>query len=41
MTTDMHDGIGGQLVHALAVIEGNASFQPLEPILRGALDDLR
>ena len=41
MTTDMHDGIGGQLVHALAVIEGNANFQPLEPILRGALDDLR
>jgi signal transduction histidine kinase len=41
MTTDMHDGIGGQLVHALAVIEGNASFQPLEAILRGALDDLR
>jgi signal transduction histidine kinase len=41
MTTDMHDGIGGQLVHALAVIEGNAAFQPLEPILRGALDDLR
>lgn len=41
MTTDMHDGIGGQLVHALAVIESNASFQPLEPILRGALDDLR
>ncbi len=41
MTTDMHDGIGGQLVHALAVIEGNATFQPIEPILRGALDDLR
>ena len=41
MTTDMHDGIGGQLVHALAVIEGNATFQPLESILRGALDDLR
>ncbi len=41
MTTDMHDGIGGQLVHALAVIEGNATFAPLEPILRGALDDLR
>jgi signal transduction histidine kinase len=41
MTTDMHDGIGGQLVHALAVIESNADFKPLEPILRGALDDLR
>ena len=41
MTTDMHDGIGGQLVHALAVIEGNANFRQLEPILRGALDDLR
>jgi signal transduction histidine kinase len=41
MTTDMHDGIGGQLVHALAVIEGNPDFQPLEPILRNALDDLR
>jgi signal transduction histidine kinase len=41
MTADMHDGIGGQLVHALAVIESNPSLQPLEPILRGALDDLR
>jgi signal transduction histidine kinase len=41
MTTDMHDGIGGQLVHALAVIESNPDFKPLEPILRGALDDLR
>lgn len=41
MTTDMHDGIGGQLVHALAVIEDNPNFQPLEPILRNALDDLR
>jgi signal transduction histidine kinase len=41
MTTDMHDGIGGQLVHALAVIESDKVFQPLEPILRGALDDLR
>ncbi|MEO8016860.1 MAG: ATP-binding protein [Pseudomonadota bacterium] len=41
MTTDMHDGIGGQLVHALAVIENNPQFQPMEPILRGALDDLR
>lgn len=41
MTTDMHDGIGGQLVHALAVIESDATFRPIEPILRGALDDLR
>jgi signal transduction histidine kinase len=41
MTADMHDGIGGQLVHALAVIESNPDFQPLESILRGALDDLR
>jgi len=41
MTADMHDGIGGQLVHALAVIESNPEFQPMEPILRGALDDLR
>jgi len=41
MTADMHDGIGGQLVHALAVIENNPQFQPMEPILRGALDDLR
>ena len=30
MTTDMHDGIGGQLVHALAVIESNATFAPIE-----------
>jgi signal transduction histidine kinase len=41
MTADMHDGIGGQLVHALAVIENNPQFQPMESILRGALDDLR
>ena len=41
MTADMHDGIGGQLVHALAVIESEPAFQPLEPIMRGALDDLR
>jgi signal transduction histidine kinase len=41
MTADMHDGIGGQLVHALAVTESNPDFEPLEPILRGALDDLR
>jgi signal transduction histidine kinase len=41
MTADMHDGIGGQLVHALAVIENNPQYQPMEPILRGALDDLR
>jgi signal transduction histidine kinase len=41
MTTDMHDGIGGQLVHALAVVEGDPTYRPLEPILRGALDDLR
>jgi signal transduction histidine kinase len=41
MTADMHDGIGGQLVHALAVIEGHPEFQPLDAILRGALDDLR
>ncbi|MGH8178591.1 MAG: sensor histidine kinase [Steroidobacter sp.] len=41
MTTDMHDGIGGQLVHALALVESKAEFQPLESILRGALDDLR
>jgi signal transduction histidine kinase len=41
MTADMHDGIGGQLVHALAVIESNPTFEPLEAILRGALDDLR
>jgi signal transduction histidine kinase len=41
MTRDMHDGIGGQLIHALSVIEGKPQFQPLEPILRGSLDDLR
>lgn len=41
MTADMHDGIGGQLVHALAVVEGNPTLAPLEPILHGALDDLR
>jgi signal transduction histidine kinase len=41
MTADMHDGIGGQLVHALAVIGNNPDFKPLEPILLAALDDLR
>jgi signal transduction histidine kinase len=41
MTRDMHDGIGGQLIHALSVIEGKPQFQPLESILRGSLDDLR
>lgn len=41
MTADMHDGIGGHLVQALAVAENHPGFQQLEPILRGALDDLR
>ena len=41
MTRDMHDGIGGQLIHALAVVEGKPEYRPLEPLLRSSLDDLR
>ncbi|HKU13284.1 MAG TPA: ATP-binding protein [Steroidobacteraceae bacterium] len=41
MTRDMHDGIGGQLMHALSVVESKPEYQPLEPLLRGSLDDLR
>jgi signal transduction histidine kinase len=40
LTRDMHDGLGGQLVHALALSEqGNDA--DLEHALRAALDDLR
>lgn len=41
MTRDMHDGIGGQLMHALSVVEGKPEYRPLEPLLRSSLDDLR
>ncbi len=41
MTRDMHDGIGGQLMHALSVAESKPEYRPLEPILRSSLDDLR
>lgn len=41
MTRDMHDGIGGQLMHALAVTEGNPEFRPLVPLMGAMLDDLR
>jgi signal transduction histidine kinase len=41
MTRDMHDGIGGQLMHAIAVVEGKPEYRPLEPLLRSSLDDLR
>lgn len=41
MTRDMHDGIGGQLIHTLAVVESKPEYRPLEPLLRSALDDLR
>jgi len=41
MTRDMHDGIGGQLMHALAVVESKPEFQPLVSLMRASLDDLR
>jgi len=38
---DMHDGLGGQLVHLLAVAEQDVTFDPIKPTLRTALRDLR
>lgn len=42
MMRDMHDGVGGQLVAALAVAENNvAEPAKISAMLRAALDDLR
>jgi signal transduction histidine kinase len=39
---DVHDGVGGQLVSALALAEeGRTDSSELSDVLRGALDDLR
>jgi signal transduction histidine kinase len=38
---DLHDGLGGHLVSALALVEGNEHVQTVEEILRDALEDLR
>lgn len=38
---DMHDGLGGQLVQMLSVVEREPQLSPIEPELRGALQDLR
>jgi signal transduction histidine kinase len=40
--TDMHDGIGGQLISALSLVEhGNATPQQIAGALRECIDDLR
>lgn len=42
LMSDMHDGIGGQLVSTLALLEGGTSDAPrLREALQGTLDDLR
>jgi signal transduction histidine kinase len=41
LTRDMHDGLGGQLVHALALAQGPADQEALRQALRDALSDLR
>jgi signal transduction histidine kinase len=38
---DVHDGVGGQLVSALAMVEGGRSIDAVSDVLRGALEDLR
>lgn len=38
---DMHDGLGGQLIHAIALTDGVDGAGRLEQALRYALDDLR
>lgn len=38
---DMHDGLGGQLVQALAQVEMDQKLSSIEPILNEALQDLR
>jgi len=38
---DVHDGVGGQLVSALAMVEGGRSVDAVGDVLRSALEDLR
>jgi len=38
---EMHDGLGGHLVHALAVAERDDALAPIVPPLKYALEDLR
>lgn len=38
---DMHDGVGGQLVQALALAERGAGREELQEVLRTSLDELR
>ena len=38
---DVHDGVGGQLVSALALVESGARPDEVSEMLRNALDDLR
>jgi signal transduction histidine kinase len=38
---DMHDGIGGQLVQALAIASSRTELAPIEESLRTCLDELR
>jgi len=38
---DMHDGLGGHLVHPLALAEQEPGLQPMAPQLKLALEDLR
>jgi signal transduction histidine kinase len=38
---DMHDGLGGHLVQALAIATSRESLQPVEEPLRACLDELR
>jgi signal transduction histidine kinase len=42
LTRDMHDGVGGQLVAALAMVErGSFRSEEIAHVLRDAIDDLR
>lgn len=38
---DMHDGIGGQLVQALAMVDRNADKARMREVIQSCLDDLR
>jgi signal transduction histidine kinase len=41
ITRDVHDGIGGHLIHALSMAESDPAQQDMESVLRAALGDLR
>ena len=41
MTRDMHDGLGGHLIHALSIAEANPTQGSIQEALRNALSDLR